>query len=417
MHRTITAAMLAAACLAGQLAAAEGEKGPADKHKPWRRHIIDASSQGADGVRLADVNADGLMDIATGWEEGGVVRAYINPGPAKAKKPWPAVTVGKVKSCEDAVFADLDGDGAFDVVSCCQGRTKTVYVHWAPADPKRYLDANAWKTDALPVTAGKQAWMFAVPIQLDGRRGIDLVVGSKGRNASIGCLLSPENPRDVKGWTFRPICKAGWIMSMVAVDMDHDGDLDVLATDRRGHNRGALWLENPGPKAVAAGKDWTRRAIVDPARPNRAGQYMFLSAGDVDGDALPDVVVAVKPQALQWFSRLDKTGRKWRRRDVAMPAWSGGAKGVAVGDIDCDSLADLVFTCEGANPPRMGAGWLRQQRVGGKRTWQAFDIAGAKGIKFDRIGLLDIDKDGDLDLITCEERAINAVFWYENPTR
>jgi hypothetical protein len=47
----------------------------------WQRHVIDDASRGADGIRLADVNGDGLPDIAAGWEEGGTVRAYLNPGP------------------------------------------------------------------------------------------------------------------------------------------------------------------------------------------------------------------------------------------------------------------------------------------------------------------------------------------------
>ena len=89
---------------------------------PWPRHVIDNTSRGADGVRLADVNGDGCQDIATGWEEGGVVRVYLNPGPAGAKMPWPAVEVGRVRSPEDAVFADVDGDGAVDVVSAYEGK-------------------------------------------------------------------------------------------------------------------------------------------------------------------------------------------------------------------------------------------------------------------------------------------------------
>ena len=47
--------------------------------EPWKLHTIDKSSQGADGVRLLDVNSDGLMDIATGWEEGGIIWAYLHP--------------------------------------------------------------------------------------------------------------------------------------------------------------------------------------------------------------------------------------------------------------------------------------------------------------------------------------------------
>ena len=57
--------------------------------EPWKRHTIDGSSRGADGVRLADVNGDGLQDMVTGWEEGGVVRLYLNPGPKRSQRPWP----------------------------------------------------------------------------------------------------------------------------------------------------------------------------------------------------------------------------------------------------------------------------------------------------------------------------------------
>ena len=58
------------------------------KEAPWAYHVIDDTSRGADGVKLADVNGDGLMDIVTGWEEGGVTRVYLHPGPAKAKERW-----------------------------------------------------------------------------------------------------------------------------------------------------------------------------------------------------------------------------------------------------------------------------------------------------------------------------------------
>ena len=57
----------------------------------WNRHTIDSSNRvagkrGADGVRLLDVNHDGRLDITTGWEEGGAVAIYLNPGPEKARE-------------------------------------------------------------------------------------------------------------------------------------------------------------------------------------------------------------------------------------------------------------------------------------------------------------------------------------------
>ena len=51
----------------------------------WQRHAIDDSLRGADGVRLADFNRDGLPDVVCGWEQSGIVRLYLNPG---ANKQW-----------------------------------------------------------------------------------------------------------------------------------------------------------------------------------------------------------------------------------------------------------------------------------------------------------------------------------------
>ena len=53
----------------------------------WARHTIDGTREGADGVRLADVNRDGWQDIVTGWEESGQVRVYQNPGPKRRGNP------------------------------------------------------------------------------------------------------------------------------------------------------------------------------------------------------------------------------------------------------------------------------------------------------------------------------------------
>ena len=76
------------------------------------RHTIDASSRGADGVKLGDFNGDGRPDLVTGWEEGGVVRAYAHPGPERVRLPWPQVTLGTAPNVEEAIFADLGGDSA-----------------------------------------------------------------------------------------------------------------------------------------------------------------------------------------------------------------------------------------------------------------------------------------------------------------
>ena len=256
------------------LSTSVGDGSAADQ--PWPIHVIDASSRGADGVRLADVNGDRLMDLTTGWEEGGITRVYLHPGYAAAKRPWPAVTVGKTPNVEDAVLVDIDADGRTDVVSCCEGRTRTVFVHFAPQDADDYLDPAAWQTEPIPASRGRMMWMFCTPADVDGNGRVDLVVGGKGDGAQIGWFESPGNPRELHRWRWHPVGPAGWIMSLRTVDVDGDGDLDVLTSDRRGDLRGCRWLENPGSVGASAGR-WDNHFLG-----GRSHQAMFLAVGDLD---------------------------------------------------------------------------------------------------------------------------------------
>jgi hypothetical protein len=390
--------------LTGPLLHAQGQD------RPWRRHTIDASSRGADGVRLADANGDGLPDIATGWEEGGRVRVYLNPGPAGAKAAWPAVTVGAVGSVEDAVLVDLDRDGAMDVVSCCEGNTRSMFVHWAPKERSRYQNSDAWTTEALPLSRGMMRWMFCLPLQVDGKHGVDLVAGGKDGGAALGWWEAPADPRDLSAWKWHPLRPLGWLMSLMAEDMDGDGDLDVLASDRKGAARGCFWLENPGPAHAQGG--WKEHAIGGQDR-----EVMFLRVVDLDRDGLRDVIVAAKPQEILCLRREARDGRSWEPHSFSLPASAGRAKAVSSGDMDADGDPDLVFTCESATDGRSGVMWLENPGSLHAERWKPREISGPDGIKHDLVELLDLDGDGDQDALTCEETKNLGVFWYENPLR
>jgi len=402
---------------------ASGQSGPvADEQqasgKSWPLHVIDNSSRGADGVRLADVNRDGLMDITTGWEEGGITRVYLHPGNDAAAQLWPAVTVGRTPNVEDAVFVDLDADGHTDVVSCCEGGTRTMFVHWAPGDPKEYPNPEAWTTEPIAASQDAMMWMFCLPMQVDGLGGIDLVAGAKGNGAKIGWFEAPEDPRRLDQWTWHPICDAGWIMSLRADDVDTDGDLDVVATDRRGELRGCRWLENPDP-GIDQKRPWTNHFVG-----GRDHEVMFMAIADLDTDGTDDMLVAARPEHLLLFRRQPGNPPSWEPTMLQLPKNTGGSKGVAIGRIDGDGQPDIVFSCEGASGTKSGVMWLSHDKSPTDETWTAHALSGPAGIKFDRLELLDIDGDGDLDVLTCEEsepvdgkRRGLGVFWYENPTK
>ena len=370
----------------------------------WSRHTIDD----ADGARLRDVNGDRLPDLITAWEEGGQIRLHLNPGPEHARERWPQVIVGEVSTPEDAVLVDLDGDGGFDVVSSCEGSTQAMFVHWGPRDRSRLLDATAWKTEIIPATAGIGQWMYCVPLDVDGRHGIDLIAGSKGESAAIGLLLSPTDPRRLEDWTWRAISEAGWIMTLETVDFDRDGDADVLLTDRKGPSRGCKWLENPGAKRASMG-DWPTHLIGGGDH-----EVMFADVGDIDRDGQLDVACATRDDGVLLFRSVSESGVEWETWSVAMPAARGTGKAVRLADLDGDGRTDLAVTCENAAGVS-GVFWLSQQGEVHQPVWFPHEISGPEGTKFDLMQLIDLDGDEDLDLVTCEERENLGVIWYENP--
>ena len=375
---------------------------------PWKRHTIDNTSRGADGVKLGDLNRDGLPDLVTAWEEGGVVRAYLNPGPARAREPWPQVSIGEVKDGEDAIFADLDGDGRLEVISGTEGRTRTLFRHRFTGAEGELLQRERWQTEAFPVTTNAQMWMQAVPLDVDGRHGIDLVVASKNTSAAIGWLQSPAHPNDLAAWSYHRLRAAGWLMSLSPHDADRDGDLDLIFTDRKGARSGVFWLENPGTQRNQKHAEWPEHLIGAAGR-----EVMFADVGDLNGDGRPDVVAAAKPvDVFLWLRQADGA---WEERALHLDGTSlGDAKAVKIADVNGDGLPDLLFTCENAKHEREGIVWLEQTRGG---PWQQHTLGGPEGVKYDLMQTLDLDGDGDLDVITCEERDQLGVIWYENPSR
>ena len=373
------------ACSATSLVAAE----------PWTQHTIDDSFRGADGVRLADFNDDGLADIVTGWEESGIIRLYLNPGSGKARQAWPSVSVGRAASPEDAVPMDVDGDGRLDVISCHEGKTRRVLVHFNRSDNESGLLAeSSWETAEWESIRG-QAWMFALPLVLsDGRPAV--VVGSKGSGGSITLLVSPGRASaDLQAWQTIQLREAGWIMSLRLIDVDDDGRDDVLFSDRKGTRRGVGWLRQP----VDVNDTWSEQMIG-----GSDCEVMFLDVvSDPKTNRLSEILVSTRNSL--WL-RYQRENKQWVEEIFDNPASVPHGKAIA-------RLSDgrLVMTANtnAGGVPKVPGLWLRNE----DQTWHP--ISRVKACKYDRIELIDLNGDGHQDILTCEERRNLGVVWYENP--
>jgi hypothetical protein len=208
----------------------------------------------------------------------------------------------------------------------------------------------------------------------------------------------------------------------VGVDIVGYGFLDVLVSYRKGPMRGVFWLENtalplpPGEGRGEGAVKWPEHRIG-----GEDHEVMFLDYADLDGDRRMEIVVAAKPRRVLVYSQPDDVRAPWTAATIELAGNLGNAKAVRVADLDLDGRADLIVSCEGATGDKSGGVWFTHDKPKGARIqtsgWSMRDISGAAGTKFDRMEVVDLDDDGDLDVITCEEAENLGVIWYENPAR
>lgn len=342
-----------------------------DMATPWQRVTIADSWTGADGVYRCD------LGVVTAWEESSIVTLHAMDDSLITSYAHPAA--------EDALCVDLDEDGHLDLVSA--GEDKRIRVRWGPD----------WTLTTIDAATNVQLWMtLAVH---DGC----LVAGGRRPSAPAAVIarLCSETPRIASSWTLTPLGPTGWTMSIVPVDVDRDGDSDLVVSDRTwfytpdgSHDFsliGSRWLEAP---------TWESHTIH---RHVNEGEPKMLYAA-------PGLAFDTASNANQSNSalRFSVDGRTWGSVTIPQPVGVGHVHAVAPGDIDRDGELDLVFTYSAAAGDLSGVVWLRGP------TWTRGEISGPDGDKFDNLVLHDMDGDGDLDVLTtCEQLGL---IWYENPT-
>jgi hypothetical protein len=283
-----------------------------------------------------------------------------------------------VETVADVVLADIDGDGEPDMVS-------TQFLH---------LNSVVWHQHIV-----------------DGVYGVPRVI-------------------DTGFWLAE---------SVVAADLDGDGDVDVVASDVGDHD--LWWYENLGAGTFSAG------VILHSDLPGMGE----LAVVDVDGDGREDVV-AQTLHSITWFPglggafgggrtlELDETcfGMVWSDDDgdgdadlvVAgdtLVRFENRGDGtfrppvrfgppyqsvLASGDVDGDGDRDLVSA-------GLATGQVGWQANLGDGTFGEFEAWFEDGrLSPTRLGLADLDEDGSLDVVYTSsspfDPAFTGVFWLRN---
>lgn len=383
----------------------------------WTRNVMFATD-GADGVATAQLDGAACHEVLTPSEEDFTVSIATCPPTTVARRSaWAVTTVMTgVTQAESAVFFDLDGDGAQDVVAAGEGNV--VKISFGPT----------WADDYVINTA--EDWITVAVGDVDADTNPDVVVGGKagGVDSVIAWLKAPANPRTASGWTQNTIAPAAWIMSLDVRDFDGDADLDVVAADRQClagsvcTHVGTSVHENTG-----AGATWTHRTV----RNSGVSQTKMATVVNMDGDGDLDVLSCASttgPTNTIYWSRNDGS---WTfvTQAITTPADVGQCQHLSVADVDRDGTADIVMTTDASVDVQASCSavvWLR-----GPHPFSArWEISGRRGCgpgvgeKHDNAVVRAVSGRGAsapdqyLDVISTEQ-AVGAtgygLIWYENP--
>ena len=189
---------------------------------------------GARDVDFGDVDGDARVDLLLTGGNGGP-KLLLNEGARRFRDASAASALSGVGAAAAGAIADLDNDGALDVVVA--DRTGAVRLARGGGDgtfaPPRVIGGGA---SAAPPGGGGTVVLAPVDYDNDGR--LDVVTGSAGlrllRNLGEGEWAEPEG-------VLPPV--EGGVSALRALDLDDDGDLDLLVGRVSG---GALLLRNDG---------------------------------------------------------------------------------------------------------------------------------------------------------------------------
>ena len=281
--------------------------------------------------------------------------------------------------------ADIDGDGDMDVLSASAGDDKIAWYE--------NTDGNGTfgSQQIITVAANIARSVYAIDIDCDG--DIDVLSASQDDNK----IAWYENT-DGNG-TFGPqqviTLLAGWAQSVYSTDLDGDGDMDVLSASNRDNK--ISWYENIN----CNGTFGAQQTIT-----NSANYANSVYATDIDGDGDMDVLSASKgDDKIAWYENTDRNGTFGPPEVITTSALD--ALSVFSADIDGDGDADVVSGSYGDDK----VAWY--ENIDGSGTFGPQQVITTFANGPQAVYAADFNEDGFIDVVSAS-RDDDKIAWYEN---
>jgi hypothetical protein len=361
-------------------------------------------------ARIGDVDGNGTIDLIR-WSSNPGTRWFSNNGSGIFTE------MDTIQHALWGEFGDIDGDGDLDF---CAGTGTTCDVKWVRNDG----GGLAWSVQTTELFS---AYNLAGTRQALGDLNGDGLVDMAFANGQGIAGWYPLLPNGEHG----PRRRIGQMMAggngLQVVDVDLDGDLDVVASSF--HGDWLTWYENNGDGTF--GEQILIAEYLEKVK--------LLGAADLDGDGDIDLVTNNADAAIVWNNNagsswtpamlpngavprglgdLDNDGDMdiiafgaWYRNtngqftEVPEPLIDPETKRLNSGDMNGDGLTDLVISgySQGGQSP-----FVRVLLGNGN----GFSVAWEAPLLIVHFGIGDLDGDGDMDIAVINQGTTHS--WYEN---
>ena len=362
---------------------------------------ISTTADEVDSIFFADLDNDGNVDVLSAVSNDNTIMWYKNNGDGTfTEQPAISTTALGVKTIHTA---DLDNDGDIDVLSGNDDGTISWYEN----------NRNGTFSEPNVISENVDGARTIIAADLDNDGDLDIVAGGASYDkidwfkntlshtsptvtfeVNGGSVVDDYTFTTLSGFEEQPALSttSDGAHSVYAVDLDNDGDKDVLSASS-GDNT-ISWFMNNGDGT------FIEQSAISTTADGAASVY----AEDLDNDGDMDVISANSNEAtISWY-RNNNDGTFTEQPPISTIAF--GVLDVYADDLDNDGDIDVISACFSNST----IAWYENN---GDGTFAAEKVITSSSNESGSVYAVDLDNDGDIDVLQPGILS-QKMAWYEN---